>query len=402
MAEVLVLGAGMVGVASALELQRRGHAVTLIDRRPPGQETSYGNAGLIQTEAVEPYAMPLALRDLARIAMGRSPEVRWRLGEVLRQGRALAAYAWQSRKAGHGRAIATYRRLIPEAAQAHAPWIEAAGAEALIRREGYVELHRTQAALDRGAAVADRFARDYGVGVTMLDGAGLAALEPAIRQPMAGATHWRDTWFCTDPGGLVAAYAALFTARGGRVVTGDAATLTRAGAGWTAAGEGGEHAIMALGPWSSELLARFGLRVPMVRKRGYHRHLRVATPPIRPIFDLAHGVVLSPMRAGLRVCTAADLNATPHPAPPQLAGGEAAARELFGAADPVEAQPWSGRRPCLPDMLPLVGAVPGQRGLWAHFGHGHHGFTLGPRTAVILADAMKGGGWPELAPARLR
>ena len=407
MSEVLVLGAGMVGVSTALALQERGHAVVLVDRGPPGRETSFGNAGIIQTEAVEPYAMPLAPGALARIAIGRSAEVRWSAAEALRQAGALAAYARHSRKARHARAIASYRRLIPQAAAAHAPWIAAAGAEALVARDGYLEIHRSAAALDRAAAVARRFAADYGVGVTMLDSAALARAEPALRVALPGATHWTESWCCADPAGLVAAYAALFAARGGRIVTGDAMALSARGAGWAAAGETAEQAVIALGPWSPGLCARFGLRVPMVLKRGYHRHLAVAARPRRPVFDLAHGVVLAPMRAGLRICTAADLRAAPDPAPVQLARGEAAARALFDLGDPVEAAPWSGRRPCMPDMLPVVGPVPGQPGLWAHFGHGHHGFTLGPQTAAILGDAMAGGvdgvngGWPELAPARL-
>ncbi|MDO5706619.1 MAG: FAD-dependent oxidoreductase [Paracoccus sp. (in: a-proteobacteria)] len=400
MSSVLILGAGMVGVSSALALQERGHEVVLIDRREPGRETSFGNAGFIQTEAVEPYAMPLAPADLARIALGRSGEVRWSPGSVLTQARALLAYAGHSRPGRFARAVATYQRLIPESAAAHAPWVEAAGADNLVRRDGYLEIHRTAAGLARAEAMADRFGRDYQVPVQVLDGVALAAAEPGLRQRLAGAVLWGGTWTCADPGGLVAAYAALFTARGGRIVQGDAASLTRDGTGWRAAGQGAEHAVIALGPWSPAVCARFGLRVPMVLKRGYHQHFTGAAPLSRPLMDADNGVVMTPMRAGLRICTAADLRGQPHRAPPQLARGTAAARDLLGIGA-AQGEVWSGQRPCMPDMLPVVGAIPGQTGLWAHFGHGHQGFTLGPVTAAILADAMDGGGWPELAPARL-
>ncbi|MDO5611743.1 MAG: FAD-dependent oxidoreductase [Paracoccus sp. (in: a-proteobacteria)] len=400
MSSVLILGAGMVGVSSALALQERGHDVVLIDRRGPGQETSHGNAGFIQTEAVEPYAMPLAPRDLARIAMGRSGEVRWTPAGVLGQARALLSYAGHSRAGRFARAVATYRRLIPGSAAAHAAWVAAAGADALIRRNGYLEIHRTAAGMAQAAALAERFLRDYDVPAQVLDADALAMAEPGLRQRLAGAVLWGGTWTCADPAGLVAAYAALFAARGGQIVQGDAADLARDGAGWRAAGQGAEHAVIALGPWSPGLCARFGLRVPMILKRGYHQHFSDAAPLSRPLMDADHGVVMTPMRAGLRICTAADLRRSPHPAPPQLARGRAAARGLLGAGDPA-GPVWSGQRPCMPDMLPVVGAVPGQPGLWAHFGHGHQGFTLGPVTAAILAEAMDGGGWPELAPARL-
>ena len=93
MSEILVLGAGMVGVTTALALQERGHDVMIVDRNAPGRETSYGNAGLIQTEAVEPYAMPLAPGALIQIAMGRGYDVKWNIPGLLSQAGAVWAYA---------------------------------------------------------------------------------------------------------------------------------------------------------------------------------------------------------------------------------------------------------------------------------------------------------------------
>ena len=403
MAEILVLGAGMVGVSTALALQARGHDVTIIERGQPGRETSYGNAGLIQTEAVEPYAMPLAPGALIQIALGRGYDVKWTPSGLLSQLSAVFHYALNSLPASHRRASVVWGKLIRQSTDRHGPLIAAAGADNLIRRDGYIELHRTPAKLAAARIVAERFRRDFGVAATILDSDQLARLEPAIKTRIEGATHWSDSWNASDPGGLVAAYAALFQKRGGRIVTGDAGDLHRKGAGWAADEATGEHAVIALGPWSPLLMARFGTRVPMVYKRGYHRHYHMDLPPNHPIADFGNSVVLSPMRRGLRIATAAEL--TPHPrlSPPQLRHGERAARALFDLGAPVEAEPWTGRRPCMPDMLPVVGRVPDQPNLWAHFGHGHQGFTLGPVTAEILADEVDGGlGWPELSPARLK
>lgn len=404
MASVVVLGAGMAGVAAALALQERGHDVALVDRGQPGHETSFGNAGIIQAEAVEPYAMPLAPARLAAIALGRSSEVQWSWAGLLPQARAVAGYAWHSRPRGHRAAIAAYAGLIRQATAAHDVWIKAAGADDLIRRDGYVELHRSARSFDAGAAMVARLARDHGVAGQMLDAAALRAAEPALRPDAAitGGTHWQDSWTVSDPAGLVAAYAALFVRRGGQVVAGDAMTLARDGAGWRVAGQGAQHAVIALGPWSPALAARFGLRVAMLHKRGYHRHYAAAPMPRMTLFDMASSVVLAPMRAGLRICTAADLRPAAAADPAQLRRGVAAAAGLLALGAPVEAAPWTGLRPCMPDMLPVVGAVPGQPGLWAHFGHGHHGLTLPPVTAGLLADAIEGRAAPALSPARLR
>ncbi|MCQ0970822.1 FAD-binding oxidoreductase [Paracoccus sp. TK19116] len=401
MAECLVLGAGMVGVSTALSLQARGHAVTLIDRTEPGRETSYGNAGIIQSEAVEPYAMPLGLADLIGIAMGRHPEVRYSARGLTGSARALMLYAWNSRRGPHGRASRVYAGLIAGAARAHDALIGASGAEDLVRRSGWLELYRSDATLEAGAAQAERLRKTYGVWSKVLDSNDLAALEPALRERLAGAVMWPDSWSCIDPGGLVSAYAALFVDRGGQITIADASDIRKEGAGWRAGNHGGQHVVVAMGPWSPTILRRFGLRVPMVLKRGYHRHYEIPNPPLRPMFDTGNAVVMSPMRQGLRIATAADLRPVPHPAPPQLARGEAAARALFDLGAPIEHTPWTGQRPCMPDMLPVIGAVPGQPGLWANFGHGHQGFTLGPVTGEMLAEQIDGAtGSEALSPAR--
>ncbi|MDP0927190.1 FAD-dependent oxidoreductase [Paracoccus onubensis] len=403
MAEILVLGAGMIGVSTALALQERGHEVTIIDRNAPGRETSYGNAGLIQTEAVEPYAMPLAPGALLQIALGRGYDVKWNIPGLLDQAWAVLAYARNSLPAAHKRASHVWGKLIRQSTERHAPLVAAAGADNIIRRNGYIELHRTPALMDKALAAAERFKTEFGVEAVLLDGKQLRTLEPSVKIEVTGATHWSDSWNCSDPGGLVAAYAALFQKRGGRVLNGDAGDLHRKGAAWVADEAEGEHAVVALGPWSPMMLARYGLKVPMVYKRGYHRHYHMETPPHHPIADFANSMVTSPMRRGLRIATAAELTRHPRLVPPQLKHAEEGARELFDIGDPVEAEPWTGRRPCMPDMLPVVGRVPEQPNLWAHFGHGHQGFTLGPVTAEILADEMDGGeGWAALQPDRLK
>ncbi|MBO9454466.1 FAD-dependent oxidoreductase [Paracoccus sp. R12_1] len=403
MSEVLVLGAGMVGVSTALALQSRGHDVTIIDRNSPGRETSYGNAGLIQTEAVEPYAMPLAPGALMQIAMGRGYDVKWNIPGLLSQAGAVWAYAWNSLPAAHRRASRTWGKLIRQSTERHGPLIQAAGADNIIRRDGYIEIHRTPKKMDQARKSVERFLTEFGVEAKILDGKQLRALEPSIKVEVEGATHWSDSWNCSDPGGLVARYAALFERQGGRIINGDAGDLHRKGAAWVADEAEGEHAVVALGPWSPMMLGRFGLKVPMVYKRGYHRHYHMDAPPHHPIADFGNSVVLSPMRRGLRIATAAELTRNPRLTPPQLSHGEEAAKELFDIGAPVEAEPWTGRRPCMPDMLPVVGRVPDQANLWAHFGHGHQGFTLGPVTAEILADELDGGqGWAELQPDRLK
>lgn len=402
MTEVIVLGAGMVGVSTALALQAHGFSVALVDRRAPGRETSYGNAGFIQTEAVEPYAFPLAVGKLLAIAAKRTNDVNWHMAAMPRLIAPLLAYFGNSFPARHRAISAVYCQMIRRAADDHAPLIAAAGAEDLIRRTGFVQAYRSPRRMDEAVREAEHLRADYGVDARALAAAAVRAEEPLLRRDVQGAIFWPEPWTCANPGALVAAYAALFVSRGGNLRTGDAATLTAEAGGWRVTTEDGplaaERAVVALGPWSPDLLGRFGYRVPMLKKRGYHRHYRMETPLRRPFMDAENAAVCAMTTDGLRICTGAELTAVD--APPdlrQLRRAEGAIRELLPLGEAVESEPWFGHRPCMPDMLPVVGAAPRHPGLWLHFGHGHQGFTLGPTTANILAELMSGGETTPLA-----
>ncbi|NVD40031.1 FAD-dependent oxidoreductase [Ensifer sp. HO-A22] len=397
----IVLGAGMVGVSTALALQENGHQVVLLDRQAPGRETSYGNAGIIQTEAVEPYPFPRSVSEIARVALKRGNDVDWRLRDLPRVAGPLLRYFTQSAAEPYARTIAAYSQLALRASDDHARFIEPAGASDLIVRQGWRAVYRTPASFEAAAADADRLKRVYGVPSAVLGTDDLAASEPALQRRLAGAVHWTSPWTCRDPGELVARYAALFVARGGTLARGDAMTLRPNGAGWRVLSEdgvvGAENAVVALGPWSPTLVKTFGYRIPMVFKRGYHRHFSGEHGPRVSMLDVDNSTLVAPMNAGWRVLTGAHM--TPPgtaPASRQIRHATDAARDLFALRDPVEATPWSGTRPCMPDMLPVVGPTR-HRGLFFHFGHGHQGFTLGPTTAFLLAELMTMGRGNPLA-----
>jgi len=392
---VLVLGAGMVGTCTALHLAMRGHAVALVDRCEPGRETSYGNAGILQREAVAPYAFPRSIPKLLGVALKRGADVNYHLGALPGVAGGLARY-WRNSGAAHYPAIAgAYARLIEHATGEHAPLIAAAGAGDLVRREGYLHLFRDHAGLDLALAEARALAQSHGLRHAALDAGALAAAEPALRQRLPGAIHWLDPWSVSDPGELVARYAAHFQRLGGRLVRGDAASLRQSPAGWMVNTADGpleaEHAVIALGPWADLLLRPLGYRLPLFVKRGYHRHYAGAAGPKLPLYDVGRGLVLAPMRRGVRLTTGAEFARRDAPATPwQLGRAEASARELLDLPEPVEAQPWMGARPCTADMKPVIGPAPRHRGLWFNFGHAHQGFTLGPVSGRLLTELIDG------------
>jgi D-amino-acid dehydrogenase len=339
--------------------------------------------------------LPRDLSSLAAIAMRRTNDVHYSIASLPRHIGPLLRYWWHSAPERHRRISQAYAGIITKAASEHGVLIREAGADNLVQRSGFHSLHRTQAALDRAGLVAETLAAEHGVRSQIIGAAQLAAAEPGLTATGAGAVHWRDPWTVSDPGGLVAAYADLFTRAGGSFVCGDATTLAPTPGGWTVRSDHGpidaEAAVVALGPWSPDLLQKFGYRFPMVRKRGYHRHFSGGGKLNLPLHDPEMGYAMAPMAKGLRITTGAEL-AGPSKSmrPRQLERAEQAARRLVDLGTAVEAEPWSGVRPCMPDMLPVVGSAPKHKGLWMHFGHGHQGHTLGPATGRLLAELMSG------------
>ena len=208
----------------------------------------------------------------------------------------------------------------------------------------------------------------YGTRFRAVDGADYAREDPALLKAPAGVIHWTDSWSCASPGALTEGYAALFARRGGRILTGDAASLQQAGSGWQVETADGavvaEQAVIALGPWSPRVLSRFGYRIPMIYKRGYHGHFAAPRSPLRPFLDVANGIVAAPMTGGLRLATGAALvTRQSAPDPRQLDRGREGISDLIEVGERIREPQWSGARPCLPDMLPMVGPAPRHAGL---------------------------------------
>ncbi|MEN0074268.1 MAG: FAD-dependent oxidoreductase [Paracraurococcus sp.] len=394
---VLVLGAGMVGVSVALHLQRRGRSVVLLDRQGPGEGASFGNGGLIQREAVFPHPFPRSLGELRRIAGNRAIDVAYHPLALPGFASPLLRYWWHSEPRRYLRAQEAHARLIETCLDEHLALARGTEAEALLRPIGWMRLYSDPRMLEAAAAQAAIAAREHGVGYALLDGEGLAAAEPHLLARRAGAIHWTDPLSVSDPHALTMAYARLFEAAGGRFALGDATTLRRAGAGWQAQGKDGpleaEEVVIALGAAAARVTRPLGYAPPLFGKRGYHMHYGLQGNAVlhRPVLDTESAFLLAPMRAGIRLTTGAEF-AGPDapPTPVQLERAEPVARRLLPLAERVESVPWMGVRPCMPDMRPVIGRLPGQPGAWCAFGHAHQGLTLGPTTGRLLAEMMTG------------
>jgi len=396
-ADVLVLGAGMVGVSAALHLQQRGRDVILVDSHTlAGEETSFGNAGLIECASVFPYMFPRDFAQILRYAMNRAPQVRYEFADLPAFLPWLLRYFIASAPERALRSAMAELPLIRRSLLEHEALIAEAGVPELLQRTGWIKLFRSDATLANAAAELER-ARQYGVAGEILDGKAIAEREPALTGDFAGAVYLPAPGFVPDPGGLTKAYAALFQRKGGRFVVGDARTLQQDAGGWRMAGRDGAAAarevVVALGPWSDLVFRPLGYSIPLGVKRGYHLHLESRGNAVlhHPVLDSDLGYLLAPMNRGIRLTTGVEFaRRDAPPTPVQIERALPRAHALFPLGEAVDAKPWIGARPCLPDMLPVIGKAPRHAGLWFDFGHQHHGLTLGPATGRLLAEMMTG------------
>lgn len=394
----VVLGAGMVGVACAIALRARGLAVTVLDPLGPGAATSHGNAGVLARSSLMPFNHPGLWAQLPALLRGKHPGFRYHLPWVLGQWRWGLSFLGHARNAAFQETTAALDALIRHSGTLHRRWMAQAGMAHRRRDDGWLFLYRSLAGFEGGAFGRETLAR-FGVAMQALDAHALHDLEPHLRPVFQRALWVQDASAVDSPGEVVRGYAAWLQALGGTVRTDEANGLARSDAGWAVHTLGGatldaDHVVVALGPWSRDFLhAQFGFRLPMGFERGQHRHFHPLEGRAlnRPVYDTAGGYVLAPMAQGLRLTTGVELNA--QPAPPhrgQLEAAERSAREAMPLGKRTDDPDWLGSRPTLPDSRPMIGACPGQNGLWLALGHQHIGFSTGPGTGELLAQLMFG------------
>src|SRR5882757_8640648 len=373
-ADVIVLGAGMVGVSAALHLQQRGRDVVLVDKHDlAGEETSYGNAGLIEAASVFPYMFPHDIGQILRYALNRSGDVHYHVSDLPVFLPWLIRYFLASSPAGALRSAMAALPLIKGSLVEHEALMAEAEVPELLRRTGWIKLFRSDATLEKATRDFER-AKHYDVAGEALDGKAIAAREPNLTGDFAGAIHFPAPGFVPDPGALAKAYAALFKRKGGRFVVGDARTLEQDAGGWRVGGSGGtaiaRDVVVALGPWSDLVFRPLGYSIPLNVKRGYHLHLAPRGNAVlnHPVLDSDLGYLLAPMNRGIRLATGVEFaRRDAPPTPIQLQRALPRAHALFPLGDALDAKPWMGARPCLPDMLPVIGKAPGHAGLWFDF-----------------------------------
>ena len=399
---IIVIGAGIVGVCVGLFLQRSGHSVTIIDPRPPGRGTSFGNAGSLAVGSVYPVSMPGAWKQVPGMLMNPVAPLNLRWSYLPRMLPWLAKFLAAGTPGRVERISGEIRAITRDAVAAHDLLLAEFGITDIVKPVGWIKVFGSRKAFEAAAAMRDIQTR-HGVRIEILNEDEIRQLEPGLAHGFTHGAFEPDNGFVTSPAMLTDAYAAAFVKRGGRFVQ---ERVTRfefdGGKPVRAVTDLGmrdaEAFVICAGAWSDRLTAMLGTTVPLDTERGYHLNLQVENGPglRRPVLISEHGFLLAPMRDGMRLTSGVE-----------FAGVDAAPdfRRIYtmlplaraalpGLGSEVDRE-WLGHRPSMPDSKPVIGRSPVLDNVFFAFGHGHLGLTLSARTGQLI-DVLVSGRTPDL------
>lgn len=400
---VIVIGAGVVGLASAWSLARQGVEVTLVDRHPGvARETSFANGGQLSYSYVAPLADPAVLGKLPQWLLRSDSPLRFRPRLDPAQWRWCAAFLAQCNAGAVRRTIRDMLSLAYLSRDAMDALLAEHALQFDLLRSGKLVIYRDPEALASAATMLD-WQRSLGAEQHVLDAAACVALEPTLERigpALAGGIHTPGeatadcAQFCQQLKSLLERLPNVTLALGtsvralvteGRRV---AAVATDRG-DWRA-----DAVVMAAGLPSLSLLRPLGVRLPLYGLRGYSLSVPVAEArqlPALSVTDATRKVVYAPLGQRLRIAAMVDMgvdSAQVDPARIDLLKRQVL--ETFPELNLQGAETWAGLRPSTPHSKPIIDQLAPFENLWANVGQGALGFTLAMGSARLLAARMLG------------
>lgn len=394
---VAVIGAGIVGVSTAIWLQRDGHKVILIDKAGPAAGTSYGNGGVLASCACVPVTGPGLIKKAPRMALDPNQPLFVKWGYFPRLLPWLRKYLSYANVDDTKRIATAVAGIVGDSLADHQALAEGTGAEQYIRPSDYLYIYK-----DRAAFEADRFAWDIraanGISWDELEGPAFRDFDPIFAPEQSFAVRMGNHGRIADPGAYVKALAAHVESQGGQFIRASVEDVLRGADGQvTGVRADGQTidcdtCVVATGIWSGPLAAKLGAKVPLESERGYHLELwEPSQMPRTPVMIASGKCVATPMDGRLRLAGVVEfggLDAPASKAPFDLLRKNI--REAMPDLTWKREEEWMGHRPAPADSIPIIGESPNVKGAFLGFGHHHIGLTGGPKTGRLLAQLISG------------
>ena len=393
---VAIVGAGIVGVSTAIWLQRDGHDVILIDRKGPGEGTSHGNGGVLASCSIIPVTVPGLLRKAPKMLFDPNQPLFLKWSYLPRLMPWLVRYLRTTNEDAVRRRAAALYPIIGDSLADHQALAEGTGAEKWIVPSDYLFLYNNRAHFD-GDAFGWSVREAHGFAWDTLEGSAFRGYDPSFGPEIGFAVKLGGHGRIADPGRYVKDLAAHAEGQGARILCAEVEDIVRDGGRVTGVRAGGDTipcdaAVIATGAWSGPLARKLGMRVPIESERGYHLELwEPSVMPRSPVMVASGKFVATPMDGRLRLAGIVEFGGLD--APPSSAPFKLLERNIRAAMPGItwkRTVEWMGHRPSIADSIPVIGAVPGVEGAYLGFGHDHVGLTGGPKTGRVLAQLIAG------------
>ena len=394
--DVIVIGAGVIGLSAAIATQSRGLHVVVLDREGPAAGASAGNAGAFAFTDILPLASPGILKKAPKWLLDP-------LGPLsVPPAYALQIAPWMFRfwracqpsRVAH--AVAAQTSLMDLSKAELEPFLAATDTLSMLRKEGNLQVYESEAEFSASLPGWDA-RRDHGIEFQHLKAEEMAAIQPGLASRFIRGTFTPGWYSIADPKLYTLALAEHFRGRGGVIETADISALRAIPAGVEVAAADGKlrqagKVVLAAGAFSHRLAKTLGERIPLETERGYNTTLPADAYDLRTQITFGgHGFVVSKLSTGIRVGGAVELGGLELPA--NFRRSEAMlqkARTFLTGLKPEGGVQWMGFRPSLPDSLPAIGRARGTPDVIYAFGHGHLGLTQSAGTARLVADLLTG------------
>ncbi|MBV1786988.1 FAD-binding oxidoreductase [Marinobacterium sp. D7] len=407
-ASLAVIGAGVVGLCTALQAQRQGYEVTLIDRDEPGLGASFGNASYLATELIDPLSTCKTLRAAPRMLLDPNGPLALPLGYLHR----ILPWLMRFIAAARPKCVAQAREALLQLNRAALPaWqrcLDDIGAAEQMVASGYLLVWESAGRLEDAKTHA-AYLQQWGIRTELVSGARLAELEPELAPRLSHALYFPDACQMREPYRLCLQLFAVFKQRGGCFVKQGVRSIRpderSIGVVMVEGVRDFDSAIICTGAWSRQLLKDVGLDVPIEAERGYHLTVEGKASLIkRPIGSAERRFVMSPLKSGLRAVGMTELGGLKlKPFKRRFAALRHHAYALLPSLrrDTARVDEWMGHRPTLPDSLPVIDHHPRYSRLLFAFGHQHLGLTQAAISAELVIDLLSGAP-PSIDPAPFR
>ena len=395
MKNILIIGAGIVGICTGIELIKKGYFVTLLDPNEPGSQTSYGNAGVITDSSLMIINNPQLLKSLFQLIFKKQTSFRYSKFFIFSRLSWILNFLMFSHKNHMEFAAKALRELQVLSLKTHQEIIEKTNAKNDILKPGWLKLFKTSKSFKKFYLELDILNKNR-ANYTILNTSQIKKQFPDLEETFFKGILFNNSMRVKSPLALSKKYFNYFVNSGGRFVREECKDLKYKNDKWFINSDkqkfNFDEVVVSAGPWSKKLLSTLGYDIPLAWERGYHHHFSIKKKTsLNPaIHDVEGGFVYSSNGNEIRVSSGVELNfMDARKNEIQINESIQKLNKILPLDKKLTEKAWLGSRPTIVDSLPMIGKAPKHKNLWFNFGHNHIGLSTSAGSAVILAEMIQ-------------